>query len=59
MLDKSDCIVNFRSMSKRLTQQTARKAISKRLGRRFKNCEGKGIFKKIDIYGKCLTKSTR
>ena len=46
ILDKSNCIVNFRSMSKRIAQQTARKAVSKRLGRRFKNCEGKGIFLK-------------
>ena len=44
ILDKSNCIVNFRSMSKRLTQQTARKAVSKLLGRRLKNSEGKGIF---------------
>ena len=45
-------------MTKILKQQTARKAVSKRLGRRFKNCEGKGIFQKMDIFGKRLAKST-
>ena len=45
-------------MSKILTQQTALKAVSKRLGRRFKNCDGKGIFQKMDFFGKCLAKST-
>ena len=58
MLDKSNCIVNFISMSKRFGQQTARKAVSKRLGRRLKNCDGKGIFQKMDFFGKCLAKST-
>ena len=58
ILDKSNCIVNIRSMSERLTQQTARKAVSKRLGRRLKNCEGIGIFLKIDFFRKCLAKST-
>ena len=45
-------------MSKILTQQTARKAVSNRLGRRFKNCEAKVIFLKTDFFGKSLAKST-
>ena len=45
-------------MSKRIAQQTARKAVSKPLGRRLKNCEGKGIFLKMEFFGKCLAKST-
>ena len=58
ILDKSNCIVNFRSMSKRLAQQTVRKAVSKRLGIRFKSCDGKGIFLKMNFFGKYLAKST-
>ena len=38
-----------------LKQQTARKAVSKRLGRRFKNCEGKGIFLKNGLFWKMLS----
>ena len=33
-------------MSKILKQQTARKAVSKRFGRRLENCDGKGFFLK-------------
>ena len=36
ILDKVTCLVKFRSMTKRFTSQTARKAISKGLGRRIK-----------------------
>ena len=46
ILDKFNCFVNFRSMTKRFTQQTANKWISKRLGTKFENCNAKGIFKK-------------
>ena len=44
ILDKSNCIVNFRSMSKILTHPTSRKAVLKRLGRRLENCDGKEFF---------------
>ena len=36
ILDKFTCLVNVGSMTKRFTSQTARKAISKGLGRRIK-----------------------
>ena len=45
-------------MTKILTQQTARKAILKGFGGRLKNRDGKGIFKNVDFFRKCLAKST-
>ena len=59
ILDKSNCIVNFRSMTKILKQQTAQKAVSKRLGRRFKNRDGKGIFLKNGLFWKMLSQIYR
>ena len=45
MLKKINPFENLRSMTNIYTQQTARKAILKRFGRRFKNCAGEVIFK--------------
>ena len=55
--DKFNCLVNFRSITERFIQQIARKAISREL-RRFKNSDGKGIFKNFDFCRKSVTKST-
>ena len=57
ILDKFNVFVNFRSMTKRFTRKTARKAIWEGLEKRFKSCDGKG-FKKNDFFAKSLIKST-
>ena len=54
ILHKFNCLVNFKSNTKRLTQQTARQAVSKGLGRRLKNNGGKEFFKKL-IFWKMST----
>ena len=46
ILAKFNCFENLRSNNKRFTQQ-----------RRLKINNGKGIFKKIKIFGKCLSES--
>ena len=45
-------------MTKRITQQTSRKSISKGVWRRFKNCDDYGIFKNFDDFLKWVAKST-